>query len=184
MIKNYDCFHKDLYKGENKGFKTLIDDNKDTHIFQENIDALFTYEFDDSTDNSNDTLHFTFTEHFFKSVVGLKVWKKEITKKKISDIMSVSDEALVYLIFENNRYVWMKMIETGNYKKCNIKPKYTAERGGNVLNNGWTRDGFIRYNKFVEFVKKDRKLVARKNYEDKYLAYKKKTKVTKAIDLN
>ena len=87
--------------------------------------------------------------------------------------MSVSDEALVYLIFENNRYVWMKMIETGNYKKCNIKPKYTAERGGNVLNNGWTRDGLIRYNKFVEFVKKDRKLVARKNYEDKYLSYKK-----------
>ena len=82
MIKNYDYLYKDLYKGENKGFKTLIDDNKDTHIFQENIDALFTYEFDEFTDNSNDTLHFTFTEHFFKSVVGLKVWKKRNYKEK------------------------------------------------------------------------------------------------------
>ena len=98
--------------------------------------------------------------------------------------MSVSDEALVYLIYENNRYVWMKQIETNNFKKCNVKPKYTAERGGNVLNNGWTRDGLIRYNSFVQIVKNERKLVARKEYEEKYLAYKKRTKKTKDIDIN
>ena len=128
---------------------TIIDENKDINMFHDNIDKLFTYEFDGSKDNSQSTLHFIFSEHFFKSVVGLKVWKKEITKKKISAIMSVSDEALVYLIYDNNRYVWMKKIKTGNFKKCDIKPKYTAERGGNVLNNGWTRDGLIRYNSFV-----------------------------------
>jgi len=98
--------------------------------------------------------------------------------------MTVSDEALVYLIYENNRYVWMKQIETNNYKKCDVKPKYTAERGGNVLNNGWTREGIIRYNTYVKFVKCERKLTARKEYEDKYLAYKKGTKVIQDIDTN
>ena len=174
----------ELYKGENNAFKKIIDDNKDIHIFQETMDKIFTYEFEESNDSSMNTLHFFFAEHFFKSVVGLKVWKKEMTKKKLSSIMSVSDEALVYLIYENNRYVWMKQIETNNYKKCNVKPKYTAERGGNVLNNGWTREGLIRYNALVQMVKNERKLIARKEYEEKYLAYNKKTKVTKDTDVN
>ena len=78
----------------------------------------------------------------------------------------------------------MKQIETGNFKKCDVKPKFTAERGGNVLNNGWTQDGLIRYNSFVQFVKNERKLVARKEYEETILAYKKRTKVTKDIDIN
>ena len=43
--------------------------------------------------------------------------------------MSVSDEALVYLIYENNRYVWLKIIKMRNYKKVQEKPKYTTERG-------------------------------------------------------
>ena len=51
-------------------------------MFQENITELFSYEFDELKDNSKSTLHFVFTEHFFKVVVGIKVWKKEITKKK------------------------------------------------------------------------------------------------------
>ena len=191
MITNITCINykfdyviSDIYKGQNTSFKSLIDNNEDIHMFQENITTLFSYEFDELIDNSKHTLHFLFTEHFFKAVVGIKVWKKEITKKKISDIMTVSDEALVYLIYENNRYVWMKQIETNNYKKCDVKPKYTAERGGNVLNNGWTREGIIRYNTYVKFVKCERKLIARKEYEDKYLAYKKGTKVIQDIDTN
>ena len=64
-------------------------------MFHETIDKLFSYEFDESKENSKSKLHFIFTEHFFKSVLGLKVWKKEITKKKISALMSVSGEALV-----------------------------------------------------------------------------------------
>ena len=84
-------------------------------MFQENITELFSYEFDELKDNAKHTLHFLFTEYFFKAVVGIKVWKKEIAKKKISDIMTVSDEALVYLIYENNRYVWMKQIDTNNF---------------------------------------------------------------------
>ena len=42
--------------------------------------------------------------------------EKRNNEEKISDIMTVSDEVLVYLIYENNRYVWMKQIETGNFK--------------------------------------------------------------------
>ena len=53
-----------------------------------------------------------------------------------------------------------------------------------MLNNGWTRDGLIRYNSFVQFVKNERKLVARKEYEEKILAYKKRKKETKDIDIN
>ena len=53
-----------------------------------------------------------------------------------------------------------------------------------MLNNGWTREGTIRYNTFVKFIKCERKLHARKEYEDKYLAYKKRTKGEQAIDVN
>ena len=49
------------------------------------------------------------------------------------------------------------MIKTGNRKKVDVKSKYTAERSGNILNNGWTREGLIRFNKYVKFVKEDRK---------------------------
>ena len=77
------------------------------------------------------------------SVLGSKTWKKKITTKKLSQIMSVSDEALVYLIYENNKIVWMRMIETKNMKKTDKKTKYTSERGGNVLNNGWSREGLL-----------------------------------------
>ena len=49
------------------------------------------------------------------------------------------------------------MIKTGNRKKCDVKPKYAADRSGNILNNGWSREGLIRFNKYVKFVKEDRK---------------------------
>ena len=53
-----------------------------------------------------------------------------------------------------------------------------------MLNNGWTRDDLIRYNSFVQFVKNERKLVARKEYEDTYLDHKKRIKVINTIDKN
>ena len=57
--------------------------------------------------------------------------------------MNMSDEVLVYLIYENCKQVWMSMIENDNMKKTNVKSKYTEERGGHVLNNGWSRETLI-----------------------------------------
>ena len=85
--------------------------------------------------------------------------------------MSVSDEALVYLIYKNKRDVWIKMIETDDYKKCDVKPKYTADRGGSILNNGWSREGLICFNNYVKWVKYERKKKVRKDYESKFLEF-------------
>ena len=83
--------------------------------------------------------------------------------------MSISDEALVYLIYENCRNVWIKMIKTGNLKKVDVKSKYTADRSGNILNNGWSREGLIRFNTYVKFVKEDRKKTGEKRLRDQFL---------------
>ena len=63
------------------------------------------------------------------------------------------------------------MIKTGNHKKVDVKSKYTADRSGNILNNGWSREGLIRFNKYVIFVKEDRKKQKRKDYELKFMTH-------------
>ena len=154
-------------------FKKIIDNNEDNEIFKTDIIYIFNYESTDQEFKSK--LTYFFCEYFFKCIVGSKTWKKEITNKKLSQIMSVSDEALAYLIYENNKIVWMRMIETKNTKKTDVKTKYTAERGGNVLNNGWAREGLLRFNTYVKWVKDERKLQKRKEYECKFLLYKQNT---------
>ena len=115
-------------------FQKLIKNNEDNDIFKTDIINIFEYDCNENEFASDIT--YAFCEFYFKCVVGSKTWKKEITNKKLSQIMSVSDEALVYLIYEYNKLVRMRMIETKNMKKTDVKTKYTAERGGNVLNNG------------------------------------------------
>ena len=154
-------------------FQKLIDNNEDNEIFKTDIINIFDYGSTEQEFKSN--LTYFFCEYFFKCIVGSKTWKKEITNKKLSQIMSVSDEALAYLIYENNKIVWMRMIETKNTKKTDVKTKYTAERGGNVLNNGWSREGLLRFNTYVKWVKDERKLQKRKEYECKFLLYKQNT---------
>lgn len=63
----------------------------------------------------------------------------------------------------------MSMIENDNMKKTNVKSKYTEERGGHVLNNGWSRETLIWFNTYVNWVKEERKSKKRKEYECKYL---------------
>ena len=124
------CYFKtDLYNSENKSFKNSIDSDKDSSLFETEINKVFWYEFNSYEEDYDKHLHLIFSEYFFKVVVGVKIWNKEVIKKKPSELMSVSDEALVYLIYENNRYVWLKIIKMRNYKKVQEKPKYTTERG-------------------------------------------------------
>ena len=154
-------------------FQKLINNNEDNEIFKTDIINIFDYGSTEQEFKSN--LTYFFCEYFFKCIVGSKAWKKEIANKKLSQIMSVSDEALAYLIYENNKTVWMRMIVTKNMKKSDIKTKYTAERGGNVLNNGWSREGLLRFNTYVKWVKDERKLQKRKVYESKFLIYNQKS---------
>ena len=60
------------------------------------------------------------------------------------------------------------MIKTGNREKIDVKSKYTADRSGNILNNGWSREGLIRFNTYVKFVKEDRKK-GEKRLRDQFL---------------
>ena len=107
-------------------FQKIINNNEDNEIFKTDIVNIFDYNCNDNEFTSNIT--YTFCEYFFKCVVGSKAWKKEIITKQLSQIMSVSDEALVYLIYENNKVVWMRMIETKNMKKPTRKKIHVRER--------------------------------------------------------
>ncbi len=48
-----------------------------------------------------------FFNYFLPSVVGKATWKKEATQKRVSDIATVSDEALALLLLENSRETWL-----------------------------------------------------------------------------
>ena len=146
-----------MYNKDDEIFKKNISINGDINLLEENISFIFDYVWIEKDDTFKTNLNFIFYEYFFRSAVSNKVWNKEKNKKTLSEIMSISDEALVYLIYENCRNVWIKMIQTGNRKKVDVKSKYTADRSGNILNNGWSREGLIRFNKYVKFVKDDRK---------------------------
>ena len=89
-----------------------------------------------------------FYKYFFRNTVNNKIWNKEKRKTKLSEILSISDEALIYLIYENWRNVWLKMIKTGNRKKVDVKIKYTADQNENIYSTmvGLGKDIFVSIN--------------------------------------
>ncbi len=119
-----------------------------------------------------------FVNRFVKRTYATK-WKSKVfedTTKKVSDIITVSDEAFIVLTLENN---WERWLDINNKSKnnyttstrgkttsyqCNIMPKYTfintkGTRDGlqNVPWKGWSNEGILRFNEICKTVKEDRK---------------------------
>ena len=89
--------------------------------------------------------------------LNAKHWKRNKSSIVLSDFISISDEALAYIVLENNIEEWKdiaKGIEVRSRASKNRKTKYT--HGGNNSNGtrkGWSVKGLKRFNEIFQEIK-------------------------------
>ena len=94
---------------------------------------------------------FTFiVEHLAGAVIGQRKWKTTRCYAPLAKHMTVSDEAFMLLVLENQYELWIKTDST----KVG-RGKYT-ENGPNRKFCGWTKEGMRRFNKLLEEVRGNR----------------------------
>ena len=102
-----------------------------------------------------------------------KHWKRNKSSIVLSDFISVSDEALAYIVLENNIEEWKDIatgIEVRSRASKNRKTKYT--HGGNNSNGtrkGWSIKGLKRFNHIFQEIKLKRDTTESKGKEKKLL---------------
>ena len=120
---------------------------------------------------SNREAFFAFMQHFLKQCY-IRKWTTKLSNAiKISSILTVSDEAFVLLILENNWDRWMDLNKKSDNKYVpskrgsenpivsDVKPMYTninGRAGSNEVNRGWSKEGIKRFNVLCGMVKEDR----------------------------
>ncbi len=123
-------------------------------------------------------------DYLLPSIVGKCRFRKFAHQMKISDFVTRSDEAFLYLILEN---IWdraMDMVDNGisTNKESNVKTKYTERGASAKAYNGWTDEGLIQYNVLMAQVKKNRKHY--KSMEDMYLEHRQEMMGLNQTDVN
>jgi hypothetical protein len=131
-------------------------------------------------DESNDGFeerkkaYYYFVEHILECVAGKKEWKKDKFGTKISDAVSVSNEAFALLLLSNSWEVFEEHAMSkneGRQKETKTRPKYTGKMGGSRRFEGWTRDGIETYNTLCRQLVKDRASVFGEQFEIEFLKY-------------
>jgi hypothetical protein len=121
--------------------------------------------------------------HLMSTVVGNKAWTKKKHKETLTDIATCSDETFVLLTIENNYDHWMseaswcfanedkepaecapKMFPTSKYTNSGKSQK----NGRSKRLQGWSRDGYERFNELYTGVQNDR--LRRANFETELLS--------------
>jgi hypothetical protein len=107
--------------------------------------------------NLHNNTAFTFlVEHLAGAVIGQRKWKTTRCYAPVAKHMSVSDEAFMLLVLENQYEMWL------NSETTKVgRGKYT-ENGPNKKFCGWTNEGMRRFNKLLEQVRDNRN----KQYSD------------------
>jgi len=93
-------------------------------------------------------------------------WRYKACSVVISDIFTVSDEALCILLLENNAADYAMMLkEKRIINRKEARPKYTKVLFSDKKFKGWDRRGIRRFDVIVNAVKESRKLTTSKNME-------------------
>ena len=80
------------------------------------------------------------------SLIGKRQWKRNKLIMPVSKQLTVSDEAFVLLVLENN---W-EILNNDDF----AEPKYTSrKKTSNKRNDGWSNDGILQYNELQEKIK-------------------------------
>ena len=80
---------------------------------------------------TNSAAYVDFFILFVAPVVGKKRFENLCWRQKLSDFVTISDEALALVLFQNNYDRWMAMGEKKSWSKSDVHPKYTT--GGNAV---------------------------------------------------
>ena len=75
--------------------------------------------------NGTNTCYVDFIEFFISAVIGKNKYKENKCDKLLLEFVSIGDEALAILIFENNFETWKDMAAKGISKNSEVSRKYT-----------------------------------------------------------
>ena len=117
---------------------------------------------------NTDGAYTIFCDHILSAVVGKNLWKSKSAGFTISKIATVSDEAFALLLLVNSWDLWTETDATATTKQS----KYTRNGAGTKKNEGWTRDGLVRFNELAKMVKMDRSMPHATTFEADYMAEK------------
>jgi hypothetical protein len=105
--------------------------------------------------------------------LNAKHWKRNKSSLVLSDFISVSDEALAYIVLENNIEEWKdiaKGIEVRSRASKNRKTKYThGGTNNNGTRKGWSIKGLKRFNQIFQEIKVKRDTTESKGKEKRLL---------------
>jgi hypothetical protein len=100
-----------------------------------------------------------FVEKFVSCVIGTNSYKSKKLLQTFQSFCSVSDEAMTFLILENNWDVWSEIgaAQSGTEKKpmklCEAKQKFFDPKTGRGYS--WNQAGKLYYNMMYDLVKED-----------------------------
>jgi hypothetical protein len=116
-----------------------------------------------------------FLTRIVERIVGRASWKRNSDKKPLSRFCTKSDEAFGLLLLENSYDRWSKMWEIQDYKnekKQAPRSRYTnsgdtrGERGSNRKLEGWSTEGYQRFDALHKLVTADREKPSRATFEE------------------
>ena len=110
-------------------------------------------------------------DNFLKHVAGKKKWKKKKALSTVTNEMTVSDEAFVYLVLCNYWENWEDFSE-GMPEADRWPAKFTKRRTAHRKHQGWSKDGFKKYNELHRLVQKDRQTTEGAEMEEEFSAKK------------
>lgn len=110
--------------------------------------------------NSNNT-PFTFVvEHLAGAVIGQQKWKMGRCYTPMTKSMSVSDEAFMLLLLENQYEMWKEA------KTSRVGRGIYTENSRNKKFCGWSNDGIRRFNELIKEVRENRNKQYSKSVEE------------------
>jgi hypothetical protein len=96
----------------------------------------------------------TFTVLCLRHTVGVMTWRLKHRKFVISDIFSISDEALALVILENNAQVWKD--KAFGTVTASTKARYMRKSRDGSVRKDWSDEGKIRFNNIFSQVREMR----------------------------
>ena len=108
----------------------------------------------------NHSAYSIFVEKFVSCVIGTNYFKNVKLYKSFQEYCTISDEAMTFLILENNWDVWSEIAAAGNnnerkpIKSCIMKQKFFDPKTGRGYS--WNDAGKDYYNMMFDLVQHDR----------------------------
>jgi hypothetical protein len=116
-----------------------------------------------------------FTRCFLRKIVGEKEWSNNCYRSLLSEYCTASDEAFGLLTIENNYDRWTYMQGSGDYgDETKMAPQALYTNSGNAKHGkgaprrfqGWSIDGYKRFDELHKMVKADRARPERTVFEE------------------